>query len=459
MPFGREPAQTQPGAEASGGYELVVAGRAWLDGKLSPVEIGIDGDGRIRRLGRNLRAGGRRIDLGEAVLLPAATDVHVHFREPAGPDPAESFRTGTEGAAIGGIGLVGEMPNTTPIVNDRERWEEKAALARGRLAVDVVLYGSAESARAIRSLAGVAGALKLYLAPTTDATDAPPPDLPAILEAAAEAGLPLSVHAEWPASFPRSLRPPNSTEEWNASRPPVAERQAVDRLLERPPALRLHVAHATLADTAERTRAAGISAEVAPHHLLLRARADGDAFTKCNPPLRSESDRRALWERFVSGAVPILASDHAPHHRSAKELPFAKAPSGVPGVETMLPIFLELVRSGELSLPVLLAAAMDRPARFFGLPMGRIAPGHRANLIAVDFRKRRAVDGRRLRSPAGWSPFEGRSAVFPTWHLRDGEPIVENGEYVGRPDGRILRPEFAPVERSGSPPRGLPRPG
>ncbi|MCI4326396.1 MAG: amidohydrolase family protein [Thermoplasmata archaeon] len=426
----------------SDGYELVVTGRAWLDGKLRPVEVGVDEDGWIRRIARNLRDTGHRLDFGESVLLPAATDVHVHFRDPDGPDPAESFASGTEGAALGGIGAVGEMPNTRPPVDDRERWEEKAALARGRIAVDVVLYGSAQSPAAVRSLAPVAGALKLYLAPTTGVEDFPIDRLPEVLEAVAAVGLPLSVHAEWPPAFSPSSVPPSSTEGWNASRPPAAERAAVDRLLRAPSSLRLHIAHATEADTVDRVAGGGISCEATPHHLLLRARSDGDGFAKTNPPLRSEADRRALWDRFASGAVPLLASDHAPHHSAAKEGPFSKAPSGVPGVETMVPLMLELVRSGDLPLPVLLGAAMDRPARWFGLPMGRLAPGHWANLIAIDFRRGRKIEGKHLRSPAGWSPFEGRRAVFPHGHLRRGEILVADGEFVGPRNGAVVRPEY-----------------
>jgi dihydroorotase len=429
-------------AGGTGGYELVVAGRTWLDGKLRPVEIGVDGSGRIRRVGRSLRDTGHRLDFGESVLLPAATDVHVHFRDPDGPDPAESFLTGTEGAALGGVGAVGEMPNTRPPVEDRDRWEEKAALARGRIAVDVVLYGSAQSPAAIRSLAPVAGALKLYLAPTTDVAELPSDRLPEVLATAADSGLPLSVHAEWPPAFAPSSDPPTSTEGWNSSRPPGAERAAVDHLLRAPTSLRLHIAHATLAETVTRVADSGVSCEATPHHLLLRARSDGDAFTKTNPPLRSETDRRALWDRFAAGAIPLLASDHAPHHAATKEVPFPKAPSGVPGVQTMVPLFLELVRSGDLALPVLLATAMDRPARWFGLPMGRLAPGHWANLIAVDFRHGRRIEGRHLRSPAGWSPFEGRRAIFPHGHIRRGVVLVEDGEFVGPRVGAVVRPEF-----------------
>ncbi|MCI4356787.1 MAG: amidohydrolase family protein [Thermoplasmata archaeon] len=425
-------------------YDRVVTGRAWVGGRLIPVEVGIDDDGRIGRVGRSVRSSGTRLDLGDAVLLPSATDLHAHFRDPGGPDPAESFATGTEGAALGGIGTVVDMPNTQPAVTDRERWLSKAALARRRIAIDVVLYGQADSGPGIRSLAPVAGGLKLYLSPTTDAVETvSEADLPQLLSASAASGLPLSVHAEWPDAFVTPQEPPDSSEAWNRTRPPESETEAVRRLLGAPLDLRLHIAHATLASTVDAVARAHLSCEATPHHLLLGARPHDDAFRKTNPPLRREADRAALWDKFTAGAIPILASDHAPHHREEKSRPFPLAPSGVPGVETMLPLFLELVRDGRVTLPVLMAAAMDRPARWLGLPTGRLIPGHRANFLAVDFRRRGTVEARRLRSPAGWSPFEGWRAIFPTWHFRDGSPIVRNGEFVGGPVGRIVRPEYA----------------
>ncbi|MCI4361708.1 MAG: amidohydrolase family protein [Thermoplasmata archaeon] len=429
-----------------GDFERVVVGRSWVRGTLQNVEIGIDQDGRIRRIAKDLRSSGDRVDLGEMVVLPAATDLHAHFRDPGGPEAAESFATGTEGAALGGVGTVVDMPNTVPPVTDRERCEAKASLAHGRLAVDVVLFGSARSARSIRSLAPVAGGLKLYLSPTTEVDDGfDPAHLPEVLEAAAASGLSLSVHAEWPAAFSHDPTPPTSSEDWNRARPPAAETVAVERVCQASSALRLHIAHVTLGKSAIRIAEANFSCEATPHHLLLATRSDDSALRKTNPPLRSETDRALLWAEFVAGRIPILASDHAPHHANAKSLPFDKAPSGVPAVETMLPLFLDLARSGAVPLPVVIAAAMERPARWLGLPVGRIAPGHRANLIAVDFRSRRKIQGARLRSPAGWSPFEGRYAVFPHWHARDGVTIVDGGEWVGRPTGRVVRPEYAPV--------------
>lgn len=440
----------------AGGYERVVAGRVWLGGKFAPAEIGIDDEGRIARVAKDLRSAGDRLDLGERVLLPAGTDLHAHFRDPGGPGAAESFPTGTEGAALGGVGTVVDMPNTEPMVNDRERWETKASLAAGRLAVDVVLFGSAETPRSIRSLSPVAGGLKLYLSPTTSVDPGFDPDqLGAVLEAAAASRLALSVHAEWPAAFPAEGAPPASSEDWNRARPPVAETRAVERLARAPGWLRLHVAHVTLAPSVGQLASAGFSCEATPHHLLLSARSDDTAFRKTNPPLRSEADRARLWEEFVAGRIPVLASDHAPHHADTKSRTFDKAPSGLPGIETTLPLFLELARAGRVPFPVVVAAAIERPARWLGLPVGRIAAGHRANLIAVDFRSRRRIQGARLRSPSGWSPFEGKFAIFPSLHLRDGQAIVEEGEYVGRRSGRVVRPEYAPAEtrvRARSPP-------
>lgn len=429
--------------------ELILAGRAWVRSRLQPVEVAIGADGRILSVGKT-RGGGPRHDVGDAILLPAATDLHVHFREPGGPADAETIPTGTLQAALGGVTLVGEMPNTAPPVVDEEALEEKRRLVQGRAAVDVVLYGSPTRPAALARLARRAGALKLYLSPTTGIPQVPTAgELPGLLRRVAATGLPLAVHAEDPDRFD-DRRVPRTLTDWNAHRPLASEEAAVEHLAPVPPALRLHVAHVTSASVAARLRELGASFEATPHHLLLAERPVTDTRRKVNPPLRSEATRAGLWEAFRQGQVPVLASDHAPHASEAKDRPFEKAPSGMPGVETMLPLLLARVRAGSLELPVLLAAAADRPARIFGQPLGRIAPGHRANLLVVDFRSRSRIAARKLHAPAGWTAFEGWEAIFPREHYRDGQRIVADGEYVGRPDGRVVRPEFAPGE-PGSP--------
>jgi dihydroorotase len=421
---------------------LILAGRTLVRGRLEPAEIALAEDGTILSVGK-VRTGAPRRDVGEGVILPAATDLHVHFRDPGGSADVETLATGTRGAALGGVGTVGEMPNTVPPVTDSDAVADKAARVRGRCAVDVLLYAFAPARRA-EVLARAAGGFKLYLSPTTATeTAVPMSEVPARLAAVADLRLPLAVHAEDASRFAPEARPANP-EEWNAARPVEAERRAIAALASPPPALRLHVAHVTTAGTAAELRERATCFEVTPHHLLLSDRSGADARFKVNPPLRAESDRRGLWEMFRRGEVPCLASDHAPHAAAEKSRPFAQAPSGVPGSQTMLPLLLARVRAGELPLDVLVRAACDRPARVIGQPTGRIAPGHRAHLIVVDFRARTHLEGRRLESPCGWTPYEGWEAILPREHYRDGERIVENGEYVGRPNGRVVRPDYAP---------------
>ena len=420
----------------------MLAGRAFVRGSLQPVEIAIDDTGRIDSIGK-IRDGDARRDVGDAVILPSATDLHVHFREPGGPTGAETIATGTIGAALGGVGLVGDMPNTRPPVVDVESWQEKVRLIEGRASVDMLVYAAATDPAAFPWLARRAGGFKVYLAPTTG-VDTPPTAsaLPSLWAELAKLGLPVSVHAEDPTRFGTGGRPTNPAE-WNAHRPVSAEEAGLSLMTTAPESLRLHAAHVTTRAGVERMRAAGLSFEVTPHHLLLSDRSGSDARFKVNPPLRAESDRRALWEAFRRGEIPIVASDHAPHPADAKELAFERAPSGVPGVETLLPLLLNRVRNGELDLGVLVAAACDRPARWLGQPQGRLAPGHRANLIVVDFTRRSKVEGKRLHSPCGWTPFEGWEVVRPREHYWDGQRIVEDGEFVGRPTGRVVRPEYA----------------
>jgi dihydroorotase len=436
----RRKAEGAPDSEGS--IALILAGRALVRGRLQHAEIAIDDAGRIRAVGKILH-GAPRHDVGDAVILPAATDLHVHFREPGGPAEAETIASGTIGAALGGVSLVGEMPNTHPPVTDTDSWQEKSHLIVGRAAVDLLLYAAPTIPRALSSLSRRAGGFKVYLSPTTGIEDAPArSELPALWERLAELRLPVAVHAEDPTRFLPNERPSSPTQ-WNGVRPVAAEMSAIEGLTEAPTSLRLHVAHVTTVAGARTLRAAGRSFEATVHHLLLSERSGSDARFKVNPPLRSETERRELWEAFLRGEVPIVASDHAPHPQSAKALPFDRAPSGVPGVETLLPILLAKVRSGELDLAVLLRAACERPARWLGQPLGRLVPGHRANLLVVDFTKRSTVEGRGLRSPSGWTPFEGWEAIRPQEHYRDGERIVEDGEYVGRPVGRVVRPDYA----------------
>jgi dihydroorotase len=408
------------------------------------MEVGIGEDGRILAIGKSL-TGGDRHDVGDAVLLPSVVDSHAHFREPGGRDAADNFATGTIQAALGGIGAAVDMPNTEPPTTTVDRLESKSDRTHRRLAVDVLLYAALTTPERVGPLARRAAGFKLYMSPTTNLEAPPPERFPALLAATARTRLPMTVHAEDPRSF-RDHTELEGTEGWNVLRPPSAEMEAFDHLHPIPDALRLHIAHVTLPALATRIHREGQSFEVTPQHLLLSAGRGADARWKVNPPLREPPASSELWEMFRRGLVPILASDHAPHSAELKARAFLEAPSGMPGAETMLPLLLARVRDAELELPVLLRAAADRPSRLLGLPQGRIAVGHRANLLVVDFRLRTEVRARSLHAPCGWTAFEGWPAIFPREHYLDGRLIVKDGEYVGAHEGRVWRPEFAPGE-------------
>jgi dihydroorotase len=406
------------------------------------MEVGVGEEGRILAIGKNL-SGGDRHDVGDSILIPSAVDCHAHFRDPGGSDAVENFETGTRQSALGGIGATVDMPNTQPPTTTVDRLDSKIERADGRLAVDVLLYAGLTVPERVAPLARRAAGFKLYMSPTTEIDPPRLERLPSLLAAVAGTRLPLAVHAEEPRLFTEQTAL-EGTEGWNARRPPEAEMEAYEELHPIPDPLRLHIAHVSLPALATRIFREGESFEVTPQHLLLSAGRGADARWKVNPPLREPPAATELMEMFQRGLVPILASDHAPQSAEMKARPFFEAPSGMPNAETMLPLFLSRVRDAGLDLPVLIRAAADRPARLLGLPQGRIAVGHRANLLVVDFRQRTEIRARSLHAPCGWTAFEGWPAIFPREHYIDGRLIVKDGEYVGSREGRVIRPEFAP---------------
>jgi dihydroorotase len=192
-----------------------------------------------------------------------------------------------------------------------------------------------------------------------------------------------------------------------------------------PASPQLHVAHLSTADGLAGLPA-GATAEVCPHHLLLNLDACDSLECKVDPPLQTPRDNAALWSGFRDGRIAVLASDHAPHlpEEKASDAP----PSGIPGVETMLPLMLQQVVTGNLELGRLVNAMAEAPADRIGLSRGRIAPGQPADLIEVDSKATRPIVLEQLHSRAGWTPYEGWDAIFPHRVWRRGELVAADGE-------------------------------
>ena len=397
-------------------------------------------EGRIAEVSESLHAlpGEETVDAAGLTLLPGAIDVHVHFRQP-GHDHKETWATGSRSAAAGGVTTVVDQPNTSPPTIDGERFDEKAEFAAHSL-VDYGINGGVNDDWDPDSLLSrpVFALGEVFLADSTGDMGIDAERFAEALAAAAGADVPVTVHAENADLFEESALEGDlggtgrdaDADHWSQFRTAEAEIDAVESACEtaRGAGATLHIAHTSTPEAVDVADEAGASCEVSPHHLLL-SRDDLDelgTFGRMNPPLRSEARREQLYERVADGTVDMIATDHAPHTVEEKEVGLTEAPSGVPGVETMLPLLLQEVRNGGLDLERVCELVAETPAERFGLDRkGHIEEGYDADFALVDLDDSEAIRGEALHSKCGWTPFEGREAVFPELTVVRGTTVYD----------------------------------
>jgi len=397
--------------------------KLFLDGRIAEANVYASG----WRIAKVTRASGlesdRRIDCRGLLVLPGAIDSHVHFREP-GWAYKEDWRTGSEAAAAGGVTTVIDMPNVKPPTTTVKLLEEKRALARAKSLVDFGLHFGATPANAAEmSAATRIASLKVFMGSSTgDMLLEKDAGILAAFKIAADKGLPATVHAEDEAIVRAETERLKAALRTDAlahceARPARAAVRAVERAvaLAETAGNRVHILHVSsegeLGRIAEaRKRGVKVTFEATPHHLFLdeSALARLGNYGKMNPPLRSKQDRQALLRALASGTVDTVGSDHAPHTREEKEADVWSAPSGVPGVQTLLPLLLNEHARGNLPLARIVELAVTNPARIFGLPnKGRIAEGFDADFAVVDVKKAWTIRDEGMRSKCGWTPFDG----------------------------------------------------
>ncbi|WP_435196845.1 dihydroorotase [Natronomonas sp. EA1] len=386
---------------------------------------------------------GDGLDADGKLLLPGMIDAHVHFREP-GASHKEDWTTGSRSAAAGGVTTVVDQPNTSPPTTTGEAFDEKAALAAPSL-VDYGLNGGVTPEWDPDSLLEkpLFALGEVFLA---DSTGDMGIDLGLFSDAvarAAEADVPVTVHAEDATLFNQGAKDRDDADAWSAFRTPEAEAAAVERACEAASdtGATVHIAHTSTPEGVDIAHDAGLTCEVTPHHLFL-SRDDLPelgTFGRMNPPLRSEERREEVFERLADGTVDIVATDHAPHTRAEKDASIWDAPSGVPGVETALPLLLEEARQGTLSYERVRDVTAKNPAEIFGLDSkGTIEEGKDADLVLVDPDAAREIRGEYLHSKCGWTPFEGNLGVFPELTMVRGT-VVYRDTAAGRDAAGSLR--------------------
>ena len=431
-------------------FDLILTdGTVWTPGGPVETSVGVRG-GRIVAIGEQGDAG-ETIDCTGLTVLPGVIDSQVHFREP-GLEAKEDLESGSRAAVLGGVTAVFEMPNTKPNTDTAEALADKLVRARDRMWCDHAFYVGATTANAgtlaeLERLPGAAG-VKIFMGSSTgDLLVSEDAELARVLASGRRR---VAVHAE---DEPRMIArmgervtgDPASHPVWRDDESALLATRRILRLA-RAARRPIHVLHVTtpaeLALIADNKDVA--TCEVTPQHLTLAAE---DAYPRLgtyaqmNPPIRSAAHRDGLW-RWLNQSVPdVLGSDHAPHTREEKARTYPDSPSGMPGVQTLLPLMLDHVARGRLTLQRLVELTSAGPQRVFGLTAkGRIAAGYDADFTLVDLKARWTIEEDWLASRCGWSPFTGMEITGrPVATIVRGNVVMRDGALAAQARGHPIR--------------------
>src|ERR1700690_4180025 len=408
--------------------------------------------GKIAGVGDLSRAAAAEtIDCRGLHLLPGVIDSHVHFREP-GLTPKEDLESGSRGAVLGGVTAVFEMPNTDPPTTTAAAIADKVKRAHHRMHCDFAFYVGATRENTkdlgeLEMLPGVAG-VKVFMGSSTGSLliedDA---GVRAVLKNPARRA---AFHSEDEYRLRERMNlcvegDPRSHPVW---RDATAALMCTQRLvtLARETGKRVHVLHVTTKEEAVflSQHKDVASAEATPAHLTLAAPECYEklgTLAQLNPPIRDAAHREGLWRGLSDGVIDSIGSDHSPHTREEKAHPYPKTHSGMTGVQTLVPIMLDHVNAGRLSLPRLVDLTSAGPARLFGIAAkGRIAVGYDADLTVVDLKRRETITERWIASRAGWTPYNGVTVTgWPVGTVIRGHKAMWEGSLTAPAQGERVR--------------------
>jgi dihydroorotase len=433
-------------------YDLLLRGGTVVnhDGR-GERDIGVQG-GRIAAVGDLAGAAAAEvIDAKGLHILPGVIDTQVHFREP-GLEHKEDLETGSRAAVVGGVTAVFEMPNTKPLTVSAETLADKVVRARHRMFCDFAFYvgGTRENIDdipALERLEASAG-IKVFMGSSTG--DLLVDDEPSLDRIVARIARRAAFHAEDEARLKEraSLRRPGepaSHPVWRDEEAALIATQRLIRFAEKH-RKRVHVLHVSTAEEmvflAEHKDWASV--EATPHHLTLVAPDCYErlgARAQMNPPVRDARHRAALWAALASGVVDVLGSDHAPHTREEKAHPYPESHSGMTGVQTLVPVMLDHVNAGRLTLERFVDLTSHGPQRLFGIRgKGRIAVGWDADLTVVDLKRRETITDAWIESRCAWTPYDGVTVQgWPVGTFVRGRRVMWEGEIWGPALGEPVR--------------------
>lgn len=397
-------------------------GKFFIDGEFKERYVEVE-NGKIKSI--SIEKGNGKVKALEGLVLPAGVDIHVHFRDP-GEESKEDFYSGSKSAIYGGTSTVADMPNNIKPINSQEVFNEKLKAITGRSFADFALYQLPIG----KEIQGAIGQ-KIFMGKSTGGIIS---DVTKIINDERVKVF----HAENQLCLDKYKIDDKDLKSHDNSRPLECEIEAVESIS----GLWLNnvlIAHATSRTVAEVANSFGFKVEVTPHHLLLNREMKLGPLGKVNPPLRKRIIQEDLLNYLSKGLVHVVSSDHAPHTLEEKEV-FESAPSGMPGVETRLPLILMLSKRGIISLDYAVKLLSTNPAQTLGISKGKIAPGYDADFIITDLEEE-PIKNENLHYKCGWTTFEGFNGIFPNDLILRGEEIMVEREIVEQPRGEFLSGE------------------
>jgi dihydroorotase len=439
-------------------YDLILKGGTVVNHDGAGVrDIGVSG-GRIAAIGDLAAAGaGETIDCRGLHVLPGVIDSQVHFREP-GLEHKEDLESGSRAAVLGGVTAVFEMPNTSPLTTGEAALADKVGRGMHRMHCDFAFWvgGTRDNARDVGELERLPGAagIKVFMGSSTG--DLLVEDDEGVASILRNTRRRAAFHSEdeYRLRARLSLRvegDPSSHPVW---RDELAAFTCTERLvaIARHARARIHVLHVSTAEEIALLEAHKdvASCEATPHHLTLSADdyARLGTLMQMNPPVRAARHRDGVWRGVAQGIVDVLGSDHAPHTLEEKARPYPASPSGMPGVQTLVPVMLDHVNAGRLTIERFVDLTSHGPQRLFGIARkGRIAAGWDADFTVVDLKRRETISNAQAGSRAGWTPYDGMDVTgWPVGTIVRGNRVMWEGEIAAPGRGEpVLFSEALPV--------------
>ena len=428
---------------------IIKNGSCYINKDLKDQDISIK-DGKIIEIGKIDVKAKEIFDAKNLTVLPGCIDTQTHFREPGSTD-TEDLHSGSRAAIAGGITSVFEMPNTNPPTSTKVEFQKKLDLAKNRMYCNYAFYfgATADNASELADLVNLEGCcgIKLFAGSSTgNLLVAEEEDIEKVFQSSSKV---VAVHSEDEAILNVNKKlikngDVHSHPIWRSEECAISSTRRIVRIAERYNK-KAHVLHITTKQEIDflSQHKGNITFEITPQHLTIYAPDCYDrlgTYAQMNPPLRDKSHYDRLWYAVKNNLNDTIGSDHAPHLKKNKEKSYPNSPSGMPGVQTLMPVMLNHVNDGKLSLEQLMNSVCENPVKIFGIKnKGFIKEGFDADFTVVDMNKKILIKNEDIESKCGWSPFDRfEFKGTPVTTIIAGQIKMRDGKIIGEPEGKPI---------------------